>query len=280
MESLKLWDLFSPPVQRLLTLYLGEYDSVPAYKKVFSSMIRFEKMYQPLRRGSLYVDWQGYLSETNAVRRAKRAQIYLLKRDLIQVVDEKKGKRLLVTSSGHRVFFEDYPLSKLRKERWDGFWTVVMYDIPEKERNKRWRLRQILRKLGFGAVQESVFISPLKVEDALQSFLHSRGLSEMVWVMRARRVLGMENRKVAKRAWPLGDLRQVYEELLGVLSAAEKLGATEEWGRYFLAADVCDPYLPKELLPPDWPGFKCRDTFTKIGRRGFLNALLTSFRLI
>ncbi len=280
MESLKLWNLFSPPVQRLLTLYLGEYDFVPTYKKVLSSMIRFEKMYQPLRRGSLYVDWQGYLSEMNAVRRAKRAQICLLKRDLIQVVDEKKRKRLLVTSSGHQVFFEDYPLSKLRKERWDGSWTVAMYDIPEKERNKRWQLRQILRKLGFGAVQESVFISPLKVEDALQSFLHSRGLSEMVWVMRARRVLGMENREVVKRAWPLGDLRQVYEELLDVSSAAEKLGATEEWGRYFLAADVCDPYLPKELLPSDWPGFKCRDTFTKTGRRRFLNTLLTSFRLI
>lgn len=280
MESLKLWNLFSLPAQRLLTLYLGEYDFVPTYKKVLSSMIRFEKMYQPLRRGSLYIDWQGYLSEVNAVRRAKRAQIYLLKRDLIQVIDEKKGKRLLVTSSGHRVFFEDYPLSKLRKERWNGFWTVVMYDIPEKERNKRQQLRQILRKLGFGAVQESVFISPLKVEDALQSFLYSRGLSEMVWVMRAQRVLGMENREVAKRAWPLGDLRRVYEELLGVLSAAEKLGATEEWGRYFLAVDVCDPYLPKELLPPDWPGFKCRDTFTKIGRRRFLNTLLTSFRLI
>lgn len=262
--------------QKLFEKYLFAYDTLPSYRKVLSTMIKFERMYQPIVKPMGYADPFGYIKGTNEWRRLKRSEVYLNKRDLINTFDSTYGKRLVVTSRGHKIYYENYPLAKLREKPWDGVWTVVMYDFPEKERVERNAIRRRLMRLGFGCPQISILISPLPIADPVQKLLEGEDVDDCVWALRAERILGMDNREVAIKAWPItGELNLLYQELLEVLPRVKdnkKLRA--QWRAYFLSVNVADPYLPFELLPRDWMGKKCEQEFVKLGPAGFFKALL------
>jgi len=49
---------------------------------------------------------------------------------------------------------------KNKKEKWDGKWRMVSYDIPERFKNGRDALRKRLREVGFQELQKSVFLFP------------------------------------------------------------------------------------------------------------------------
>lgn len=262
--------------QNLFDLYLANYETLPSYKKVLGSMIKFAEMYRPIPRGSRNVDPWGHLAGINEERRMRRAEIYLNKKDLLQTFDEKTGRRLVVTSRGHRLFYEDYPLAQLRKRLWDGYWTVLMYDFPERERVTRRMIRRRLMNLGFGCPQISILISPLPLDKPIQELLAGEGVADKVWTLRAKRILGMENQEVVQRAWPvLTELATLYNDLLQALpTITTDVSLLEQWKMYFIAVNNADPYLPRELLPEDWPGEICEKEFLKLGPKGFLEALL------
>ena len=262
--------------QKLFDKYLLAYGALPSHKKVLSTMIKFKDMYRPISKRPGYptpfVDIEGM----NAERKLQRAQVFLNKRDLIQTQDGTYGKRLVVTSRGHKIFYKDYPLAKLREKPWDGVWTVIMYDFPERERQDRRWIRQRLMNLGFGCPQISILISPLPIEEPIQKLLEGERAADQVWTLRAERILGMGNLEVARKAWPIiGELDQLYKELLRVLPNIKKdKELLEEWKTYFLAINEADPYLPLELLPEDWQGNICEEAFVKLGPMGFFRTLL------
>ncbi|MCG2685985.1 hypothetical protein L6258_01280, partial [Candidatus Parcubacteria bacterium] len=169
----------------------------------------------------------------------------------------------------------DYPLAKLRKEPWDGVWTIVSYDFPEKIRTKRNRFREKISRLGFGSPQQSLFVSPLSLERGIEEFVKGEGVESFVWVARAKRILGMENSEVARKSWNLDELDELYGVLLEALPRAKKTGGDDLilWQKYFLAVNAADPYLPDELLPKSWVGVNCEREFKKLDPLRFLRSL-------
>lgn len=51
------------------------------------------------------------------------------------------------------------------KRRWDGRYRLVMFDIPQRRRGVRDRLRSLMREFGFLRIQDSVWLSPYDCED-------------------------------------------------------------------------------------------------------------------
>lgn len=51
-------------------------------------------------------------------------------------------------------------LALKKKRKWRGKWTLVMFDVPEKERVKRTALRNMLVSVGFYSYQKSVYVFP------------------------------------------------------------------------------------------------------------------------
>lgn len=49
--------------------------------------------------------------------------------------------------------------SSLVSTSWDGYWRIILLDIPEERKNKREALRYLLKKAGFVCVKNSVWIS-------------------------------------------------------------------------------------------------------------------------
>ena len=51
-----------------------------------------------------------------------------------------------------------------QKSKWQGKWFLVIFDVPEVERNKRYYLRNFLKEIGFYQYQQSVYVFPYECE--------------------------------------------------------------------------------------------------------------------
>ena len=87
----------------------------------------------------------------------------LIERGLLEF---KEGK-LRLTGKGEvalrRLEAREFKMSK--PKRWDGKWRVLIFDIPEKKRNLRDRVRETLSAIGFVRLQDSVWLYPYECEE-------------------------------------------------------------------------------------------------------------------
>ena len=83
----------------------------------------------------------------------------------------KKSQTFSLTQNGKKeAFFARNQLKTLlfkqnqnNKEKWDGYWRIVIFDIPNKLSRTRESLRDLLRGIGFQKLQHSVWIYPYKI---------------------------------------------------------------------------------------------------------------------
>jgi len=67
-----------------------------------------------------------------------------------------------------------------QKEKWDGQWRMVIFDIPEDLRKARDALRSKLKELGFCELQKSVFVFPYECKDEIDFIVEFFGVREYV----------------------------------------------------------------------------------------------------
>lgn len=262
----------------LINMYASDYEGAQKYKKVLNTMIDFNKMYLPAGKPSKVFDALGHTASYDEGRQVKRLRYFMLEKDIISTVDEGRGERkLIVTSRGHRIFYEEYPLAKLREKKWDRHWILIMYDIPEHIKDKRVMLRNKLMGMGFGSPQISSLVSPLPLTKKVKKLIKSGKLINYVWISRSKGVYGMSNKEVAMRAWPLYELNDLYKKLYKLVPKIKKRKDLDElkeaWRHYFLAVINKDPHLPNELLPPDWYGEKCKKEFVEFGKKDIFKSI-------
>jgi CRISPR/Cas system-associated endoribonuclease Cas2 len=114
------------------------------------------------------------LAKLSSVKRAQLRYRYrtALGRLAVQgyIVFEKHGdkKYARITEEGSKVLAfekEKAKLSNIKKKRWNGRWRVVIFDVPERRRQTRDRLRDIMREVGFVRLQDSVWVFPYDCEE-------------------------------------------------------------------------------------------------------------------
>src|SRR3989344_528013 len=62
-------------------------------------------------------------------------------------------------------------MHKHQKRKWDGYWRMIIFDVPEKKRRYRDYLRQMLKTLGFKELQKSTWVTPYPIPDFLKELL-------------------------------------------------------------------------------------------------------------
>jgi len=67
---------------------------------------------------------------------------------------------------------------------WDGWWIIVFFDIPEKERRTCNFFRRTIKDLGFVCWQRSVWVTINKIEEPLREFIDRSGINP--WVSLAK----------------------------------------------------------------------------------------------
>lgn len=185
------------------------------------------------------------------------------------LVEGSKEEGLRLTPAGANVTRR---LHRARQEEWDGRWRVVIFDIPEAQRDIRDDLRYEVKKLGFGLWQRSVWVSPFNISAELDAYLQRQGLAEVVQILVGERFGGPGDREFAAQIWPLHDINERYNQLLvgwarelkKESSAVERLQTAASFQNRYFGILTDDPQLPFELLPEDWAGGNARELFKKL----------------
>ncbi len=170
------------------------------------------------------------------------------------------GPTLEVLAEGDVRIFE-----RVRAVAEDG-WLVVVFSVPESEREKRHELRTSLTRLGFGTAAPGVWVAPGNLATETRRTLERRALSGYVDIFTGGYFAFGDLRSKVREWWDLDELTALYADFLRryrpVVDRTEAGGPTPleafqlyvpmltEWRRL----PYRDPGLPLALLPPGWHG--------------------------
>jgi phenylacetic acid degradation operon negative regulatory protein len=173
-------------------------------------------------------------------------------------------ERLLIEGDG-RIF----SLGRLPADV--GPWTVLWHQIPEERRLERSRLARRLRFLGFGSVQDSLWISPHDHSSEVAELLGELGVASHGAVFVASVGAGPGLPALVARAWDLSGLEERYEafcsEFEPYLRADPSLGDREAFAvrtrltHVFREFAQLDPELADELAPLARPRTRAAEIF-------------------
>lgn len=143
---------------------------------------------------------------------------------------------------------------------WDERMHLVTYDIPEKRKDDRHMLRQYLRRIGCGRLQDSVWITPYNPIDTVRTFIEERELAGTVVVSDLGHdgAIGEEDlRSLIVRVYQLESLNDRYEAWLADTDRKD----IDHWMVVqYLSILTDDPQLPFPLLPSWWKGDRAYKT--------------------
>lgn len=178
---------------------------------------------------------------------------------------ETQGKSLdqvvRLTKKGHRLISGDRNPEIEWAREWDGTWRMVLFDIPESQRELRRELRKLLHSYHFGCFQQSVWLSPHPL-DSINKFVSkaSAGLKSFT-LMESRLLPGEKNSDVVESAWNFTDINSKYEAYIQHIkncnneqfpTSSDIIIAEEK--KLWENALKQDPLLPKQLLPRGYLG--------------------------
>lgn len=206
-----------------------------------------------------------WLNEIN-YETIKRALVGLKKRGLVSYQGQRKSALPEITAEGKRRLEEILPHYD-KKRLWDGKIYLVTYDIPETKKHDRELLRESLKRIGAGMVQESVWLTPYDPRGSLKETLKTYNLEGLVLisVLEKNSSIGDEDLlDLIKRVYKLDNLNARYEDFLEEFSFGKHQSSESHFS--FLSILRDDPQLPFVLLPSAWVGDKAYQLFIQQSR--------------
>lgn len=104
--------------------------------------------------------------------------------------DGDKTKITLTENGKKKVLAYQLDEIKLKKGKWDGWWRIVIFDIPEKKKIARNLLRAKMQELGFYMLQKSVLVTPWECREEIDFIKHFYGVGDCVNLIRAKQFDG------------------------------------------------------------------------------------------
>jgi phenylacetic acid degradation operon negative regulatory protein len=104
---------------------------------------------------------------------------------LIEEISTERSSFFRITPGG-RQKLRNIKLStptSLVDTRWDGFWRMIILDLPETRKSERDSIRYILKKAGFVCMKNSVWISPYPFEHLFMNIKNDLGLHDEIMII-------------------------------------------------------------------------------------------------
>jgi phenylacetic acid degradation operon negative regulatory protein len=174
--------------------------------------------------------------------------------------------QLYLSDTGKTMLPDYFSPEKFWNRKWNGIWYMLVYDVPEADRKYRNVLRQFLKRMRMGCLQQSVWITPQDIRADLDDLAMAANVDAFAYLFEARTVLGLPSRQVVEDAWKVGRL---YSLQLHYCSMMEHNIASLEKGEFnaeelaklmhisleaYHGAFAEDPLLPSALHPANYLG--------------------------
>jgi len=173
-----------------------------------------------------------------------------------------------LTEKGFTELCLEFPFFRFLKEKWDGKWRIISYEIPEKKREIRDRLRREMQGWGLGPWHRSFWLTPHPILPTLKSLTSQREEEKYIQAFEADHTFG-DREFLIEKVWGKSALDKSYRELFKkwheILSSGdEKIDKLKKVISEYVNLLRHDPGLPKELIGESWIGFEGWNIFKEI----------------
>jgi phenylacetic acid degradation operon negative regulatory protein len=233
------------------------------------------------------------MADLGQERQAARSAISRMKKGSLLAAETRSGvagyaltdeATEILHQGDQRIFHSNEPADLA-----DG-WTIVIFSVPEEDRDRRYQLRSRLVWLGFGQVAPGVWIAPTRTFKEVTRLLSRSGVSQYVTIFKGDYRGFKSLKSLVASTWDLRALEQIYEDfidehqpLLRAWSNRSSKTDADAFVDYMTTLSVwrrlpyLDPGLPPEILPARWAGRRARELFAaihqKLERRGYAHVL-------
>jgi len=108
---------------------------------------------------------------------------------------------LTLTDNGKKkILIYNFDKIKLkRSSKWDGYWRMVIFDIPEYLKKERDFFSKKLKEMGFYSIQKSIFIYPYECKNELDFMIEVLNLRKFVRFILVKEIdIDLHLRKIFK----------------------------------------------------------------------------------
>jgi phenylacetic acid degradation operon negative regulatory protein len=208
---------------------------------------------------------------------ARVALVRLTRRDLLERVRDGRlvhyrltGRAAALLDEGDRRIF-----SLGRDARAAETWTILWHAAPEERRLERGRLARRLRFLGFGSVQDGVWVSPHDRERETATLLDDLGLAPHAAVLVGRPASGSDVAAFVARAWDVEQLAKRYRAFVNDFGHYARLrhNGLDDRKAFLVRTRLVhdfrqfpflDPGLPEDLVPTHGQRARAVDLFHEL----------------
>lgn len=194
----------------------------------------------------------------------KRALKHLKQKGLIQYAKEISALPG-ITKIGLKKINSIIPVYD-EKRVWDGQIYLVSYDFPVKRNNERNILRNYLKKIGCGMLQQSIWLTPYNPNEIIKKFVDERNLDDGLVLVsaigRKGSIGGMTLQELMEKVYHLESLNSKYLQFIADVKSNAK--QKSQLVIKFLDILAADPQLPFPLLLANWEGEKAYRLFCSL----------------
>ena len=190
----------------------------------------------------------------------------LLKEKTIEKGEKENQYRL--NDKGFSALCLEFPFFRFQREKWDGKWRIISYEIPEKKREIRDRLRREMQGWGLGPWHRSFWLTPHPILSTLKALTSQKEEEQYIQAFEAEHTFG-DRAFLIEKVWGKATLDKSYRKLFKkwheILSSEdEKVGKLKKVIGEYVNLLRQDPGLPKELIGETWIGFEGWSIFKEI----------------
>ena len=212
---------------------------------------------------------------------AFQASVARLKKQGLITVSKTDGSlpELKLTPSALSSLPPYYTPEKFWNKRWNRWWYVLMFDVPEKNRSYRDTLRKFLKQMRCGCLQKSVWVTPRDIRPDYEDLNKAASVDSVAFLFESRTVLGFGDQSVVREAWDFNKLYPIHESYIQFAkenlsrlktekpSNEEILQLLRMDNQAYTQAMLTDPLLPKELHPEEYIGTFVFKTHSELCRQ-------------
>ncbi|MDA1316512.1 MAG: hypothetical protein O3B87_00630 [bacterium] len=174
----------------------------------------------------------------------------------------------MLTDAGLDEVALNFPFFRFINNVWDGKWRILSYEIPEKKRELRDRLRRDVSSWGLGPWHRSFWLTPHPIIPWLKKRISDKEIEIYVQAFESDHTFGNKEILIEK-VWQKSLIEKKYRALFkswhSTLSTnQDKIDKLQLVVKDYVSILKDDPGLPKELLGDSWIGFEALNLFREI----------------
>jgi len=192
----------------------------------------------------------------------------LTKDELLYHIPDSDPGTYKLTAKGFYDIVLTFPVFRFTQEKWDGKWRILSYEIPEKKRELRDKLRREVASWGLGPWHRSFWLTPHPIINSLKDLLKDKEEQQYVQAFEADHVFGPREELIEK-VWGKTNREKEYRSLFKnwhqeLSTDKDKISKMKAVISSYITVLKTDPGLPKELIGDSWIGFEAITLFREI----------------